>query len=226
MSLTERIVNAIIKALTGIICRIDADQLKNVPRSGPMIIISNHVNFLEAPIIYTRLMPRPMTALAKTETWNGAFLAWLFNLWGIIPIKRGEPDRKAMREGLAVLKNGQFLGIAPEGTRSNDGRLLEGQPGIVMMALLSGAPIIPIVHHGIEKYRHNLKHLKRTDLTILVGKPFTLNPGDQKVTRAVREQMTTEIMVQMAILLPPAYRGAYSDLSKASQDHLLFLQED
>ncbi|MBE9524020.1 MAG: 1-acyl-sn-glycerol-3-phosphate acyltransferase [Chloroflexi bacterium] len=222
MTLTERIANAIIKAISGIICRIDADQLKNVPHHGPMIIITNHINFLEAPILYTLLMPRPMTAFGKLETWNGAFMAWLFNLWGIIPIKRGEPDRKALRAGLAALKNGQFLGIAPEGTRSNDGQLLKGQSGVVMMALLSGAPLIPIVHYGSEKYRYNLKRFKRTDVKIIVGKPFTLNPGDQKVTRALREQMTTDIMVQMAKLLPPAYRGEYSDLSRASEDYLRF----
>jgi len=222
MTLTERVANLIIRALTALICRIEADQLEKVPHRGPLIIVTNHINFLEAPILYTRLVPRPMTAFAKVETWNGAFMAWLFNLWNIIPIKRGEPDRKALRAGLTALKNGQILGFAPEGTRSNDGRLLKGKPGVVMMALLSGAPLLPVIHYGSEKYRCNFKHFKRTDVKIIVGKPFTLNPGDQKVTRAVRKQMTTDIMVQMAKLLPPAYRGEYSDLSKGTEDYLRF----
>lgn len=222
MTLTERVANVIIRALTGLICRINADQLENVPHRGPLIIVTNHINFLEAPILYTRLVPRLMTAFGKTETWNSKFMAWLFNLWGIIPIKRGEPDRKALRAGLTALKNNKILGITPEGTRSNDGQLQKGHPGVVMIALLSGAPLIPIVTYGSEKYRRNLKRFRRTDVKIIVGKPFTLTPGDQKVTRAVREQMTTEIMVQMAKLLPPAYRGEYSDLSKGTEDYLRF----
>lgn len=223
MTLTERIANAVIRALTGLICRIDAEQLKKVPLHGPLILITNHINFLEAPIIYTRLMPRKMTAFGKIETWNGAFLGWLFTLWGIIPIERGEPDRKALRSGLAALKEKQILGIAPEGTRSNHGRLLKGHPGVVMMALLSGAPILPVVHYGSEKYKQNFKRLKRTEVNILVGKPFMLDVGNKKVTHAMREQMTTDIMIQMAKLLPPAYRGEYSDLSQASEDFLRFV---
>jgi 1-acyl-sn-glycerol-3-phosphate acyltransferase len=159
MTLTERVANVIIRALTGLICRINADQLENVPHRGPLIIVTNHINFLEAPILYTRLVPRPMTAFGKTETWNSKFMAWLFNLWGIIPIKRGEPDRKALRAGLTALKNNKILGITPEGTRSNDGQLQKGHPGVVMIALLSGAPLIPIVTYGSEKYRRKMLKL-------------------------------------------------------------------
>jgi len=222
MTLKERIVNVIVRAITGLICRIDADQLKKVPHQGPLILVINHINFLEAPIIYTRLTPRRMTAFGKEETWNIKLLSWIFNLWGIIPIKRGEPDRKALRAGLAALKDEQILGIAPEGTRSNDGKLLKGYPGVVMMALLSGAPILPIVHYGSEKYQHNLQRLRRTDFKIIVGKPFKLDPGSQKVTHTIREQMTTDIMVQMAKLLPPDYRGVYSELSKGTENYLNF----
>lgn len=222
MTLVERLANLIIKAITGLICRIDADQLEKVPHQGPLILVTNHINFLEAPIIYTRLTPRRMTAFGKVETWNSLFLSWIFNLWGIIPIKRGEPDRKALRAGLAALKEGQILGIAPEGTRSNDGKLLKGRSGVVLMALLSGAPILPIVHFGSEKYQSNLKRLKRTDVKIIVGRPFMLDPGTKKVTHAIREQMTTDIMVQMAKLLPPDYRGEYSDLSKGTESYLNF----
>jgi len=222
MTLLERIANLIIRAITSLICRIDADQLEKVPHQGPLILVTNHINFLEAPIIYTRLTPRRVTAFGKVETWNSLFFSWIFNLWGLIPIKRGEPDRKALRAGLAALKDGQILGIAPEGTRSNDGKLLKGRSGVVMMALLSGAPILPIMHYGSEKYQHNLKRFRRTDVKIIVGRSFTLDPGGKKVTHAVREQMTTDIMVQMAKLLPPDYRGEYSDLSAGTECYLHF----
>jgi 1-acyl-sn-glycerol-3-phosphate acyltransferase len=201
----------------------DAAQLARVPAHGPLIVISNHINFLDVPVIYTRLEPRAVTCFAKIEIWDSAFLGWLFNVWGAIPINRGEADMSAIRRGLAALEDGQILAIAPEGTRSNHGRLQRGHPGVVMMALLSGAPILPLVHYGGEQYRQNLPHLHRTDCHVIVGQLFELDKRGEKVTRTVRQKMTDEIMYQMAALLPPAYRGEYSDMSKATESYLHFL---
>ena len=223
MTLTEHVVNITIKGITSLICRVDSDQLARVPSRGPLIIISNHINFLEVPVIYTRLMPRAVTGFAKIETWDNAFLGWLFDVWGAIPIRRGEADMSAIRAGVAALKDGQILAIAPEGTRSNHGRLQRGHPGVIMIALLSGAPLLPLVHYGGEQYRQNLSRLHRTDFHIIVGKPFKLDKRGKKVTRSVREKMTDEIMYQMATLLPPAYRGEYADISKATESYLRFL---
>ena len=80
MKLTERVVNTTIKGITSLIYRVDADQLARVPACGPLIVISNHVNFLDVPVIYTRLEPRAVTAFAKIEAWDNAFLGWLFDL--------------------------------------------------------------------------------------------------------------------------------------------------
>ena len=204
----------------------DAAQLARVPARGPLIIISNHVNFLDVPVIYTRLESRAVTCFAKIEAWDSAFLGWLFDLWGAIPIRRGEADMSAIRRGVATLEDGQILAIAPEGTRSGHGRLQRGHPGVVMMALLSGAPLLPLVHYGGEYYRRNLPHLRRTDIHVIVGQPFELDKRGEKVTRAVRQKMTDEIMYQMAALLPPAYRGEYADISKATESYLCFLPPD
>jgi 1-acyl-sn-glycerol-3-phosphate acyltransferase len=105
MTLTERVVNTTIKGITSMICRVDAAQLARVPARGPLIVISNHVNFLEAPVIYTRLEPRAVTGFAKIETWDSAFLGWLFDIWGAIPIRRGEADMSAIRRGVAALED-------------------------------------------------------------------------------------------------------------------------
>ena len=223
MTLTEQVVNTTIKGITTLICRVDAAQLTRVPSRGPLIVISNHVNFLEMPVIYTRLVPRAVTGFSKSETWDNPFLGWLFDVWGMIPIRIGEADMSAIRRGVAALKNEQILAIAPEGTRSGHGRLQHGHPGMVTMALLSGAPLLPLVHYGVEQYRHNLSRLRRTNFHAVVGKSFELDKHGEKVTRAVRQKMTDEIMYQMAALLPPAYRGEYADLSKASEYYLRFL---
>jgi 1-acyl-sn-glycerol-3-phosphate acyltransferase len=222
MPLAERVVTTTIRGLVRILCRVDDAQLSRIPDQGPLILVSNHVNFLEIPVLYTHLQPRPVTGFAKAETWDNPFLGALGNLWGAIPLRRGEADLAALRRGLAALEAGQIVGVAPEGTRSGDGRLQSGHSGVVLLALRSGAPLLPMVYYGGEKLRQNLRHLRRTDFHIAVGHPFTLDAQGVRVTRAVRQQMAAEIMYQLATLLPATYRGHYSDLTAATRTYLRF----
>ncbi len=218
----ERVVNAVIKRLTRMLCRVDDAQLARVPQRGPLILVTNHVNFLDVPTIYTHLQPRPLTGFAKSETWDDPLLGPLFSLWQIIPIRRGEADVEAFRRGLAVLAQGQMLAILPEGTRSGDGRLQRGHPGVVTIAARSGAPILPLAFHGFENYKEDLTHLRRAPFNIAVGRPFTLATAGLRLTGEVRQQITDEIMYQLAALLPPAYRGCYADMGAATTRYLHF----
>ncbi len=222
MTLTYRVATSTIKALTRLLCRVDDAQLARVPDQGPLIIVANHVNFLEVPLLYTHLQPRPVTGFAKAETWDNATLGALFDLGGAIPLRRGEADIAALRQALKALEVGQILAVAPEGTRSGHGRLQPGHPGVVFLALRSGAPLLPVAYYGGELFWRNLPRLRRTDFHIVVGQPFYLDPDGVKVTRQVRQQMVDEIMYQVAALLPPAYRGVYSDLSAATEAYLRF----
>jgi len=223
MTLAYRVVTSSIKRLTRLLCRVDDAQLTQVPKQGPLILAVNHVNFLEAPIFYTHLHPRPVTGFVKAEHLEHPFFgSLLFRLWGGIPIRRGEADMTAFRQSLAALEDGRILAVAPEGTRSGDGHLQPGRPGIAFLALRSGAPVLPIIHHGGELFWRNLRRLRRTDFHIVVGQPFYLDAGGVKVNRQVRQQMADEIMYQMAALLPPAYRGVYSDLAAATETYLRF----
>ncbi len=222
MRTTERVANAVIKRLTRLLCRVEDAQLRRVPPVGPLILISNHVNFLDVPVVYTHLMPRPVTGFSKVETWDHPLLGPLFSLWQIIPIRRGEADVEAFRRGLAALAAGQILAILPEGTRSRHGCLQRGQPGVVTLALRSGAPVLPLTFHGAENYRENLARLRRSPFRIAVGEPFTVTTGGAKVTGEVRQQIADEIMYQLAGLLPPVYRGVYSDMSRATTHYLRF----
>lgn len=203
-----------------IMCRIDKSDLPKIPSRGPLIVYSNHTGQVEVPLVFTQLQPRPVTGLAKFETWKGWFLRWIFNLWGAIPIRRGEADMHAMRKALAALEQGYILGIAPEGTRSKTGALIKAHPGIVSLALHSNAPLMPFAHWGGERFLPNLKQFKRTDFYIRVGEPFILDPGSEKITKEVRQQMADEMMYKLAALLPEQYRGEYADLSKATTKYL------
>jgi len=223
MTLTYRVVTSTIKGLIRMLCRVDDAQLVQVPDRGPLIVVANHINFLEVPLLFTHLLPRPVTGFVKAETLNNPILGpLLFDLWEAIPIQRGEADVAAFRQALKVLEAGHILAVAPEGTRSGDGRLQRGHPGTVFLALRSGASLLPVVYYGGEHFWRNLTRLRRTDFHIVVGQPFHLDAGGVRVTRQVRRQMTDEIMYQMAALLPPAYRGAYSDLAAATKTYLRF----
>ena len=223
MSIAETVMAATVKRLSRMLCRVDDSQLWQVPAHGPLILAANHINFLDVPVVYSHLRPRRVTGFAKVETWDNPALGWAFTLAGAIPLHRGEADVGALRRGLKVLQSGHILAVAPEGTRSNDGRLQRGHSGVVVMALLSGAPILPVAYYGQETLRKNLRRLRRTDFAIRVGRPFSIETGGVKVTREVRQEIADEIMYQIAALLPPAYRGCYSDLSASSETYLRFL---
>jgi len=222
MTFTYRAVNYTIKGLTEILCRVDHEPLKRVPFHGPLIMVGNHINFLDAPVLYTRLQPRPITGFVKSETWNNHALGLLFDMWGAIPISRGEADIKAMRQALLALESGDILALSPEGTRSGDGCLLRGHPGVVSLALRSGAPILPMVIYGSEKFKDNLTKFQRTDFHIVVGNHFYLDGHGRRTAGSVRQEITDEIMFQIAALLPSKYRGYYTDLHSATEKYLNF----
>jgi 1-acyl-sn-glycerol-3-phosphate acyltransferase len=216
-----RVVGAITRLGLEAMCRIDKSELHKIPACGPLILYSNHTGSIEVPILFTELLPRPVTGLAKTETWEGWFLRWVFNLWEVIPIRRGEADMVAMRKSLEFLQRGYILGIAPEGTRNKSGALIKAQPGIVTLALHSRATLMPMGNWGGEDFLKNLKHLRRTDFRIRVGDAFRINTHDQRVTGEVRQRIADEMMYKVAALLPERYRGVYEDLEKATEDYLV-----
>jgi 1-acyl-sn-glycerol-3-phosphate acyltransferase len=220
MNLPGQVVGTTIKGLARLLCRVDASQLPQVPEKGPLILVANHINFLDAPVVFTHLLPRQVTGFAKIETWDNPFLGALFSLYGGIPLHRGQADVKAMR---LALEDGQIVAVAPEGTRSGDGCLRRGQPGVVTLALHSGAPLLPIAFYGYESFRQNLRSLRRTDFRIRVGRPFKLALGEERLTHHLRQEVTDQIMYQVAALLPPGYRGYYRDVDWAQSGYLSFI---
>jgi len=186
---------------------------------GPLIVYSNHTGQIEVAVLFGHLQPRRLTGWAKMEAWDNVFLNWLFNLWGLIPVRRGEADTRALRKAIAALEKGYIFGIAPEGTRNVTGRLKRAQPGAVLLALHSGAPLLPLAHWGGERFLKNLAHLKRTDFHIRVGEPFHLAVDGIRVPREVRQQIVDEMMYRLAELLPAEYRGEYEKVT--NNDKLL-----
>jgi 1-acyl-sn-glycerol-3-phosphate acyltransferase len=218
MKLKKRFLLLFFRALTRILCRVDDAHLTRVPMHGPLIIISNHINILEAPVLFTHLYPRPLTGFVAAYRWDAAWTRWLLETSEAIPIHRGSADVMAMRRALEALRMGYLLAIAPEGTRSQDGRLMKAHPGMVSLAHHSQAPLLPIACYGHEGWTQNLRRLRRTPFHFAVGDLIQLNLKGTLLTKDVRRRAADEIMYHLATLLPPSYRGAYHDLSLASEE--------
>ncbi len=216
------ITNLVMRFVLFVICDIDKKALEAVPCQGPMILIGNHVNFLDVLVALTCTYPRKIYFLVKKETFEIPFLRFLFNTWGSIPVNRGAADFQALNKAADVLNQGHFFAIAPEGTRTKDGRLIQAHAGVVVIALKSNATIMPVVQYGVEKFYKNIKKLRRTKITVQVGTPFMICPSNTYPGKKERQLIADEIMYQIAELLPAENRGYYSDLSKTTTNYLNF----
>lgn len=191
-----------------------------MPATGPLLVVVNHINSLDAPVIISHMHPRPTTGLVKKETWDNAFLRFLFNVWEGIPINREIADFTAFKAAQEALKEGKILAVAPEGTRTRDGHLIQAKPGVAMLALKAGVPILPIVYYGHEDYSSNLKKLKRSPMAIKVGEPFRLQLNGHAREKGMLQEVADEIMIEIARLLPEEYRGYYTDRVNGSQEFI------
>lgn len=215
------IVTPCIRFILRRLCRVYDDELGKLPPGGPAIFIVNHINFLEVPLLYTHLQPRRIVGLVKAETWKNKFLGFLGDIWNAIPIDRKSAGIGAFKAALSYLHNGRIVMIAPEGTRSKNGRLLPGRPGVVLLAMKSRVKIYPIAHFGGEKFWNNLKSFRRTRFYLRVGTPFEVN-NNGRVNSNVRQKITDEMMYRIAELLPRHLRGCYGDFKRATTEYLVF----
>jgi len=217
------LVNHTIKFLLGLILKIDDKELEKVPLQGPLVVVANHVNFLDAPVLITHLHPRLTTGLVKKETWEKPLMAFLFNVWGGIPIDRDIADFTAFRKAKEALKDGKILAVAPEGTRTEDGKLIRGKPGVAMLVSQMDVPILPLAYYGHDNFKENLRKLKRTKMKIRVGEPFTISLNGHPKTKGTMQAVTDAIMVEIAKLLPKEYQGVYEGAVNKSNGFVQYL---
>lgn len=196
--------------LTRLLIRFEVVGLENIPLSGPVILIINHIAFLD-PVIVIDVIPRRVVPLAKIEAFDLPVLGLFMKIYGTIPVRRHQTDLRAIKHALQGLKNGSAILIAPEGTRSHNRQLQPARDGATMLALHSGAPIVPIGITGTDQMKAHLQQLKKTPIRISVGEPFRVtSPSSLKrLSRGEISQLTTEMMQQLAAQLPPEYRGVY-----------------
>ena len=198
------------------------EGVEHIPTQGGVILATNHLSRLDIPVLFVNPVRNDLTGLVADKYKRHSIIAWFTRQAQGIWLDRTKADFSAFRDAIAALGEQRVLGIAPEGTRSRHGCLQEGHPGIVLLAVRSGAPILPVVYYGHAEYKEQLLHFRRPRVQIVVGQPFYLDAGGKALSRDVRDQMTAEIMYQMAALLPPHFRGHYADMKQATQAYLRF----
>jgi 1-acyl-sn-glycerol-3-phosphate acyltransferase len=176
-----------------------------VPEAGPLIIASNHLSGVDVPLIPAYLKRR-IVYMAKEETFKSRW-GWLIRFLGAFPVRRGEADRQSLRAAEEQLKSGRIVCIFPEGTRSKLHTLGQAHAGMGMIALRSGAHVLPVAIWGSE---HSFKKF-RPRIHLVFGQPVTLAPKGKKITREDIDAATEQVMLQITSMLPPRYRGVYAE---------------
>jgi 1-acyl-sn-glycerol-3-phosphate acyltransferase len=194
------------------------EGIENVPAQGPTILMINHIAFID-PIVVMNSLPRNIVPLAKIEVYNYPVVGILPRLWGVIPVRRDEVDRRAVQQVLEVLRAGEIVLVAPEGTRAP--RLSQGKEGIAYIASRLSVPIVPVAIDGSEGFpalRFFSAAWKNPGAVVRFGRPFRFRPILARPDREQLRKMTDEAMYLLAAMLPESRRGYYSDLSKATHE--------
>ncbi len=201
----------ILRFLFNLFFKIDEQGWERTPMTGPLMVGGNHTQLWEGPLVLARCPRQPLTALAKQE-YKGTWIARLvLDVIHVIYVNREEVDRTALKEMIRRLKAGYAIGIAPEGTRSRTGKMIEGKEGTAYLALQTDAQVLPVGIWGHEKLGENLRRLRRCPVHLRVGYPIKLESDPTLSRQENIARGTDEIMFAIARLLPPEYRGFYAD---------------
>ena len=184
---------------------------ENIPQHGPLLIVANHLNLADPPIVGVSIK-RKAVFMAKEELFRNWLIRFFVKGYGAFPVRRGRLSRDALRQAEQWLARDVALVMFPEGKRSSGHQLQPAFPGSALIASRLGAPILPVGIAGTEKVKGLTWWLRRPEITVNIGKPFYLPPATKgKLTKKELSGLTNSIMRHIAELLPPEYRGEYGD---------------
>jgi glycerol-3-phosphate dehydrogenase (NAD(P)+) len=163
---------------------------EHLPRSGPLLLASNHRSFLD-PFVIGLMVRRPVYYMAKRELFEKRWQAWVLNALGAFPVDRGAGDRDAMDTARAILERGDCVVVFPEGTRVRPGPLGDPRRGIGRLALETGAPVAPIAVIGTEDVRRGWR-IRPRKVRIRAGRPL-LFPTTRRSSPALASAVTDRI---------------------------------
>jgi len=195
---------------------------ENIPRTGPVILASNHLSFIDS-VFLPLVVDRRVTFLAKSDYYTtrgikGWAIRNFLKAAGMLPIDRsgGKASEASLRTGLSVLHKGDVLGIYPEGTRSPDGKLYRGRTGVARMVLEGEVPVIPIAMIDTEKVMPIGRRLPKVRrIGVVIGAPLEFSrfvglESDRFILRSI----TDEIMYELSHLSDQEYVDVYATTVK------------
>lgn len=214
--LARRGLRALQRFLVATRLKLRVSGLENFPRHGPALIVLNHLGDADIVVILSQLRTLEVDPLAASNLYDIPALRLAAEMYGVIWLHRGHPDRRALNCAIESLRRGRFVTIAPEGRESLVGGLEQGLDGAAFLALRSDVPILPIAITGTEKPRiyRGLICWPRQPVSMTVGQSFRIvKSGDR---RSDLKNGTDQIMRSLARLLPPEYQGVYRQVESES----------
>lgn len=215
----RRFIRWLIITIFNLIADIKVITIENVPAQGGFVLATNHIGIIDIAMFHYEFDRYDMF-IPVAEKWEKNYwIRLLGRSLNFLFVDRFNADWKAMRKMINLMEAGNSLVIAPEGTRSRTGALIEGKAGVAYLAARSGFPVVPVAITGTEDkvILDNIKHFRKSKITLTAGVPFTLPPLPRENRDAVLQQYTDEIMCQIAAILPERYRGIYAGHPRLAQ---------
>jgi 1-acyl-sn-glycerol-3-phosphate acyltransferase len=211
MTLSQKIFLATFRPLLSICFSWKVEGRENVPLTGPLVLVANHVHVVD-PILLVFSLPRWITFVAKEELFHSLFLRFWLRWAGSLPLQRGGKvvEKQRILDGARkALEEGMILGMFPEGARSHDGELRKGKYGPAVIASKTDTRVLPVGIAGTDKIHGASWLWKRPPIVVTIGKPFKLPPTNSKISKSQMQLLTAQLMGEIAALLPSEYRGIY-----------------
>jgi 1-acyl-sn-glycerol-3-phosphate acyltransferase len=204
----QRLARGIVGLGVRMAARVEVEGLEHVPSSGAFILAGNHLSMSDVPVGWPQ-MERSIIPLVSQDLRQTRWLRWVLSGIGhAVYIRRGEGDKDALTRGLAVLRAGGAILIAPEGRRSPGG-LRRGNTGAAYLATRAGVPVIPVAAWGQEDFTSSWRRLRRAPVRLHFGPPLDLPVAPLSGQELLEH--SERIMLAIARMLPPEYRGVYAD---------------
>lgn len=219
----RHIVRNLIRAIGfRVVGQVTASGVENIPAEGSTLLMMNHISYLDPIVCIGTVLHRFVIPMSKAENLRNPITAPIVKLWGSYPIERGEVDRKALMNSIELLKSGQLVLIAPEGTRHPEG-LSRPKDGFAYIATKADSVIVPAAVSGAKDW---VKRLFRTHVHVNYGRAFRFKTeGRSRIPREELSAMMDEAMYQLALAVTDeTRRGVYSDVSKATSNFIEFVK--
>ncbi len=205
------VVKSTVGALARLYCRLEVRGAHHVPRQGPVLLVANHSSVLDPPLVGC-ITPRKVAFMAKAELFDVPLLGRLIRNLNARPVRREGNDSAALRTALRLLAGGEVLLVFPEGTRGPEGILRPAKAGAGMLAVASGAAVVPVYISGSGRSWPRGARLPRpTKVKIAFGPPMRFGAGDGAHRKESYEAASREMMAAIARLkdaTEPAGLGA------------------